>query len=89
MINQESQGLTIRTAVAGEPTAQWTDSSGQLWTTNEVLSQWPPEQLDAPAGWAEGAMGMPAVTSEGKTVLTMVPPTGLDIPDVPVVEPDR
>jgi hypothetical protein len=34
-------------------------------------------------------MGMPAVTSEGKTVLTMVPPTGLDIPDVPVVEPDR
>jgi hypothetical protein len=32
---------------------------------------------------------MPAVTSQGKTVLTMLPPTGQDIPDVPVVEPEE
>jgi hypothetical protein len=53
------------------------------------LSQWSQDQLNAPAGWAEGAMGMPAVTSQGKTVLTMLPPTGQDIPDVPVVEPEE
>jgi hypothetical protein len=89
MINQETGGLTVRTAVSGEPEAQWTDASGQLWTTDEILSQWSQDQLNAPAGWAEGAMGMPAVTSQGKTVLTMLPPTGQDIPDVPVVEPEE
>jgi hypothetical protein len=89
MINQQTEGLTVRTAVAGEPEATWSDADGQIWETNEILSQWPQERLNAPAGWAEGAMGMPAVTSEGKTVLTMVPPTGEEIPDVPVVEPER
>lgn len=88
MINQQTEGLTVRTAVGGEPEATWTDASGQLWKTNEILSQWSQDQLNARAGWAEGAMGMPAVTSEGKTVLTMLPPTGQDIPNVPVVEPE-
>jgi hypothetical protein len=89
MINQTTEGLTVRTAVSGEPEAQWTDSAGQVWTTDEVLSQWPQDQLDAKAGWAEGALGMPAITSGGKTLLTMLPPTGMSIPDVPVVEPNR
>jgi hypothetical protein len=89
MIHQTTEGLTVRTAVGGEPEAQWADPAGQLWSTDEVLGQWPQDQLNAPAGWAEGALGMPAVTSGGKTILTMVPPTGLDIPDEPVVEPER
>lgn len=88
MINQETHGLTVRGAVGGEPEAQWSDSGGQLWTSKDILSQWSQDQLNAPAGWAEGAMGMPAVTSGGQTILTMVPPTGEDIPDVSVVEPE-
>lgn len=89
MINQKTEGLTVRTAVGGEPEAQWADADGQVWTTGEVLSQWSQDQLNAPAGWAEGALGMPAVTSGGKTLLTMLPPTGMDLPDQPVVEPNR
>jgi hypothetical protein len=34
MINQTTEGLTVRTAVSGEPEAQWTDSAGQVWTTD-------------------------------------------------------
>lgn len=89
MIHQQAEGLTVRTAVGGEPEAQWTDPEGQLWTSDEVLSQWPEDRLNAPAGWAEGALGMPAVTSQGHTVLTMLPPDGSDLSDVPVVEPEE
>ena len=81
MIHQEAAELTVRVAVSGEPEAEWTDPSGQIWTSSEILSQWSQERLEERAGWGEGALGMPSVTVNGHTILTMLPPGGESIPD--------
>lgn len=88
-MNANSDGQTLKRAVAGEPTASWTDNTGQLWTTDEVLRGWPSNKLDAPVTWSEGRMSMPEIRAQdGSFTLTMLPPTGLGVSSEPPVEPE-
>ncbi|HZU11586.1 MAG TPA: hypothetical protein VFB58_02005 [Chloroflexota bacterium] len=80
---------TLAEAVAGEPAASWTDDAGTLWTSDQILKQWPQDKLDATVVWGEGQMSMPTIRSaDGRVLLTMEPPTGLGVPSEPPVRPE-
>lgn len=85
---------TLRQAVAEIPQAQWTDSSGEAWTAQEILSQWPAEKLDQPVVFGEGRMGRTDIraadggSGPGDVLLSFLPQAGFDIPSEPAVQPE-
>lgn len=95
MPNTPSDTLTLKQAVEGVPNASWTDSSGELWSSQEVASQWSKDTLQQPVVWGETEFGRPTIREAGndgqpgKTLLTMEPPSGADLPSPPAVEPEE
>lgn len=76
------QQETLKEAVEGVPEASWTDSQGQLWTTQDILNQWPADRLSQPVDWGEDKEGNTEVRTmghDGKPVLTMTPQAGWDV----------
>ena len=89
-------GETLRQAVGGIPNASWVDSSGQLWTEQEIMSQWSDQQLDQPVIVDEDVNGNPVIRAReanghpGQVLLSMSEnEAGSEIPDEPVVRPEN
>lgn len=79
---------TLQEAVAGIPEASWTSSDGTQLSSREILSQWPQDKLQEPVDFGEDRFGMTTIRSRaGETILTMLGPTGPDIPSEPPVAP--
>ncbi len=81
---------TLRDAVGGIPEASWTDSDGRQWSSNEILTTWSQDGLRQPVDFGENQFGMTTIRSAesgGKTILTMLGPSGPDIAPEPAVQP--
>lgn len=89
----EGTSQTVRRALQEIPRASWVDDTGEWQTSEQILSDWPPDRLDQPAIVGEDENGMTAIRAldhdghQGQVLLTMLPPTGTDVPPEPVVRP--